>query len=431
MRTLSIRLVVCLTALIVSSQLFAQSNFEKGYIILPNADTVHGLIDNRHWELHPSDLAFKTSDNAGIIWYSPGDILGFSVGKFVFKSALVEIDESLHKLEHLEESSKPNMVEKYLFLQIMFQGEKSLYYHKDINGKLYFFIDTNGEVNWLYFKKYISISESVNRTTRSASNIRTTNTYKGQLLLYFQDCAELKSAIEKTDYTLTGLFRLFDKYYELCNGKLEYKLEKINPALKYKVDALAGLTFTQIDFTGNVRPWLTEPEFPSSTDFAAGVGFEVRFPHDNYKLSLYNELSYNQMSTQASYLYYSMGAYQTYKHSSFNFKYLKIRSSGQYNFSVGKARMFANVGMSIGLFLSLENLLITEKIQNTVITEEFGSALPPSRMFDPGLVVGLGKNYKNLNVRCDFEISKGPSLVLGLGSVTQRVILTLGYTILQ
>lgn len=431
MRTLYFNPFFMLSALLLSFQLYAQSNFEKGYIIMPNADTVHGLIDNRQWDLHPDEIAFKASDTGSIIWYSPGEIIGFGVGNFVFISALVEVDDSLHKLEHLEESSEPNMVEKYLFLQVLFHGEKSLYYHKDLNGKQYFFIDTGGEISWLYFKRYISRSESVNRATRSASNIRTTNTYKGQLLLYFQDCAELKNTIEKTDYTLAGIFRVFDKYYELCNGKLEYKLERISPVLRYKVDALAGLTYTKIDFTGTVRPWLTEPDFPGSTDFAAGIGFEIRFPRDNYKFSLYNELLYNQMSTRASYLYYNVGAYQTYKHSSFNFKYLKIRSSGQYNFSVGEARLFANAGLSIGIFLSLENLLITEKIQNTIITEEFGCALPRSRMYDPGLMIGLGANYKRLNIRGDYEISKGPSVVLALGTVTQRVSLTLGYTILQ
>jgi hypothetical protein len=431
MRTLSFNSFLMITALLLSSQLYAQSNFEKGYIIMPNGDTVHGLIDNRQWELHPTSIAYKASDDANIIWYSPSEILGFGVGIFIFTSALVEFDDSLHKLEHLTESSEPNMVEKNLFIQVIFQGEKSLYFHKDINGKPYFFIETNGEIGWLYFKRYINISESVNRSTRSASNIRSINTYKGQLQLYFHDCSVLKSTIEKADYTLTDLYRIFEKYYELCNGNIDFKMERIKPVLKYKLDLLAGLTITQINFDGTVRPWLTEPEFPSSIDFAAGIGFEVRFPHDNYKLSLYNELSYNQMSTQASHLYYSMGAYQTYKHSSFNFKYLKIRSSGQYNFNIGEARLFANAGLAIGFFLSLENLLITEKIQNTIITEEFGPALPPSRMFDPGLVIGLGANYKRLNVRGDFEISKGPSLVLGLGSVTKRLSLTLGYTILQ
>jgi len=431
MKALFSRFLALLTALLLFSQLYAQSNFEKGYIIMADGETIHGLIDNRHWDLHPTSIAFKVSENANTIWYSPNEISGFGVGEFVFTSALVEIDDSLHKLEHLEESSEPNMVEKNLFIQVIFQGEKSLYYHKDINGKPYFFIHTNGEVSWLYFKRYINISESVSRSTRSARNIRSINTYKGQLQLYLHDCSDLKSTIEKSNYTLNDLYRIFEKYYELCNGRLEYKLERINPVIKYKVDVLAGLTITQINFTGPVRPWLTEPEFPSSTDFAAGIGFEVRFPHDNYKLSLYNELSYNEMSTQASHLYYNMGAYQTYKHSSFNFQYLKIRSSAQYSFNVGETKMFANAGLAIGFFLSLDNLLITEKIQNTIITEEYGPALPPSRMFDPGLVIGLGANYKRLNVRSDYEISKGPSLILGMGSVTKRLSLTLGYTLFQ
>ena len=431
MRTLSFNSFLMITALLLSSQLYAQSNFEQGYIIKPNGDTIHGLIDNRQWELHPTSIAYKASDIGSIIWYSPSEILGFGVGMFVFISALAEIDDSLHKLEHLTESSEPNIVEKHLFLQVIFQGEKSLYYHKDINGKPYFFIDTNGEVSWLYFKRYINISKSVSRSTRNISSI---NTYKGQLQLYFHDCTDLKSTIEKADYTLSDLYRVFKKYYDLCDGKMEFKIERIKPDVRYQLDLLAGLTHTSINFEGTIRPWLYEPDFPSSIDFTGGIGFEIRLPHNNYLSSIYNELLYSQMSTEASHLYYSMGSYATYKHSSFDFRYIKVKSMYQHNIRLGEARLFANAGLGIGLLFMVKDCLITEYMYNNILTdqEESGALGSPNiRGFDPGLIIGLGANYQRFIVRGQYEISKGPSKINGLGSVITHFNLKVGYTILQ
>ncbi|MEM1137420.1 MAG: hypothetical protein AAGI07_16390, partial [Bacteroidota bacterium] len=59
-------------------QLFAQENYQSGYIIKNNGDTIRGEIDNKYWRKSPDQISFKQAGSTKIA-YEPKDIHAFRV----------------------------------------------------------------------------------------------------------------------------------------------------------------------------------------------------------------------------------------------------------------------------------------------------------------------------------------------------------------
>lgn len=128
-----------------------------------------------------------------------------------------------------------------------------------------------------------------------------------------------------------------------------------------RLDLVASFTHTKMSFNGT-RPWLANADFPANIGITGGLGFEIIFPRSNYASAFYFEIVTNRIKTKASYLYYDMGGFQTYKHTSFDMQYLKLKTLYQYNYTLLNTRLFANAGLGFGLIVNRDNVLITERI---------------------------------------------------------------------
>lgn len=427
------RICTACFALILSSGIAAQTNFEKGYIIDSDGDTITGLVNNRKWDTHPDRIAFRESRESAVNWFTPDIIKGFGVGDLVFISSVVEVDVSPHKLHDLGTDSQFVLDNIEAFLQVIVRGDKSLFFHKDKNSKEYYFIERDGKIEWLFHKNYYHI---VTEGSNAGRFKQTNKRYIGQLSLYFGNCPEVSNDAQTSSYSLSDLFKLFKDYYQKCGGNATILPKRVGPKSIKHLDLVASFTHTKMSFTG-ARLWLTDADFPANNDFTGGLGFEIRFPRSNYASSIYAELLYNSIKTKATYLFYDMGAYQTYKHTSFNMQYLHLKAMYQYNYSLGSSRLFANAGLGFGYMVYRDNLMVTERITPTQTTETY--SLPISndfgremiRTLDPSMIIGVGSNYKRFTVRAQFEIHKGPSEMFGVGSSVKRFYFSLGYAILD
>ncbi len=421
------KITVIIIMIFSNINLTAQTNFEAGFIINHEGDTLLGLIDNRYWELHPTFIHFKHLNQEQTFRFTPEDIAGFGVGKIVFQSHKIEFDNSPYKTNELSRSPIPEMIEMRAFVQVLFAGEKSLYHYKDIHGKNHFFIDINNELVWLHYRRYLNVNKPQARNT--GLYIENVERYKGQLLSYLDNDTGIKSHVEKTSYNRKSLVKLFHHYYDGHNYTPHFVHSDFKLITKIGFGLMAGISLTKMDFKGPALPWLSEGHFPTSTKPTFGVGIEIVFPRNNYKHSAIGEIVYTSFETQDTYLHYQMGDFETYKHTYFNISYLKPRVLYQHNFNFNNIKLFGNAGLSFGLLMNDENVEITERREYGTMTSETKSEVTNIRKFDPGIVAGIGMNYNGLVFKVTYEISKGISEIVGLSSVTDRYYFTLGYSL--
>jgi len=131
---------------------------------------------------------FKNGFDSKETIYTPNNIQSFSVAGERYISGIVTIDESAYRDNELSESEKPRYKTEKVFLQILINGEKTLYYLKDENLKVHFFIGQNGIYETLVIIKYLN-------NIGGDSFIQTKEIFKGQLNIYLQDCPSIQKKI--------------------------------------------------------------------------------------------------------------------------------------------------------------------------------------------------------------------------------------------
>jgi hypothetical protein len=170
-------------------------------------DTIKGLIDYQNWDKTPKAIVFKAVSDSKETIYTPNNIQSFSVAGERYVSGIVTIDESPYRDNELSESEKPKYKTDKVFLQVLINGEKTLYYLKDENLKVHFFIGQNGIYETLVFIKYLN-------NIGGDSFIQTKEIFKGQLNIYLQDCPSIQKKISNVSYSKDDLTRLFKEYYK-------------------------------------------------------------------------------------------------------------------------------------------------------------------------------------------------------------------------
>lgn len=82
MKFLSYLLMLCL----FHSTIIAQKNFDPGYIINHNRDTVKGFIETTEEKKLSSSVRFRKETSGELQEYNPGDLFGFGIGQVLYKS---------------------------------------------------------------------------------------------------------------------------------------------------------------------------------------------------------------------------------------------------------------------------------------------------------------------------------------------------------
>ena len=162
------KVTLLLSFAIVSNCLFAQKNFQPGYIINNSGQKIEGFIDYRKWDRNPDKISFMVTMEGEPITYSPLDIKSFYVKDEMsyylkdemYISAIVDIDKSPYSISELTQDFNGKFEKEVVFLSLYIQGAYNLYYYKDENKKIHYFINNQGnEIEELIFRKYLKIIE--------------------------------------------------------------------------------------------------------------------------------------------------------------------------------------------------------------------------------------------------------------------------------
>lgn len=401
--------LLCASALI--NRCHAQVNFQPGYVVQLNGDTIRGSIEYERWDRNPRKITFKPTSGSNSVTYYPSQVRSFSVSDEIYEGGIVEVDTSPFRLRDLDQSPFPSYVKDSVFLLSLIQAEKSLLFLKDQTGKVHFFIKQNGEYPPLLYKQY------ARRTETSSKAISENTSYKGTLALYLKDCSGIQQQLGNIAYTQTALTKLFNYYYECTSGNVKYAKQRKDGA--FEAGVVAGVAMTKLDFQGPVKH-LTDINYDASTKPTFGIFFNVKLLRTN-GWSVSNDLLYTSFEVKGQGDFDDFPDYTAY--SLFNYSYIKTHHALEISL-LDERKLYVAAGFSAGIAIQKDSDIVVAYETGTVTRQQF-----QSRNFEFGYLAGLGFRTGKLNVEIRFEQSTGISNYLSEGSTLMRGNFFVRYTV--
>jgi len=404
--------------------IYGQKNFDRGYVINLQGDTLNGYINYKDWTAAPKQIVFRESLSGADIVYTALSIRSFLVDEKFYAGAIVQADRTPVRISELSYSPEYNFVADTVFLEGLMVGEKSLFYYRDKDGLDHFYIQKDGDYILLLFKKYLkdSPAQNINRA------VVTDNAYISQLINYLDQCPDFHARITKTNYTLNSMADLFKGYYDCRSLDAVHKIQK--EKIKVKFGLLAGVSNTKLSFSSDVNSsfdYLVKANYPSSYSFTGGISLDLILPRNKGKWSINNDLLYSSYTVSGNWEEYRSPESYTKSETSFAFSYIKLMSMLRYRFNIDKVPLYVNAGMSNGLGNEKKNYRRTENKVYSDPTISESKALTSVRTYEQGLVLGLGTAIDKFSGELRYETGNGISRLIALKSSVNRFSLLLGY----
>jgi len=397
---------------------FCQKNYLPGYIIPLKGDTLKGFIDYRNWEHNPGKVFFKEKLSDKNTVYTPMNSKSFGVLDEVYKSAIIQTEISPDNTNNLQFDPELNIENDTAFLQTMIQGAKNLYFYINKQGRIQFYIKQDSGYELLVYKKYLKERDG-------ERVIMENNKYIGQLTIDLADCPNILSKIWQTKYTKKSMENLFLYYYDCTQSKM--KFQKKTEKTSTEFGALAGLSLTTLKFKGNDFPYLANVNYKQSTNFSAGLFFNIILPRNQKKWSICNSISFAQYKVDGSITDFIRENYYTITNTKFEYSYLKLNNLLRYSYPIRKLCVFVNVGISNGYVISEKNYKKQTLIFYSPGEVTEGKAIDNTRKLEECYVLGLGTKFKRYSFEMRYEKGNGMSDYLALKASTLRYYFLFGY----
>ena len=273
--------------LLFNGILFAQSNYQSGYILNNSGDTLKGYINFKDWINTPRYIDFKNGlDDKKESRFFPNTIKGFQVGNdksFISYIGYISqntIDLTLAKYK-LDTSKRLDTI----FIQKITGGKNiDLYTQQDDIRKRYFVAELNSKPTELLYNFRLSQRNVIIKS----------NTYKGQLMLIVNKYQPENSHL----VNLVNISR-FEKYdLEQIINELNNHEVGTTKKIKSRVFIGPGLNYTATSFH-NLTNSNISPKFDMGIDFSnnsnvsqfiARANFSFFYKNSKFKDAPYNEL---------------------------------------------------------------------------------------------------------------------------------------------
>ncbi len=393
----------------------SQENYVPGYIIGNDGDTLRGFIDYGKWDINPDRIRFKATTAEDGVFYNPIDIAGFGVRGQLYVSGVVDSEVSPRATGDLESRPQLNIITDTVFLQTLFKGEKSLYYHKVAQYKDNFYIDSDGGFALLPYKRYLSF--------RGGRQVIVENrAYLGHLSQYLNDCGGISTKLKGMRYRERNMVKLFQSYYDCSSLSPSFQVEMEKHRLELGV--LGGTSWTSVLFFKDViefYDYLAEIPFEKSMDFSGGVFADWILARSQGRISIYTELLYTTFAINGSHEYVVTENDYTIRDVELAYNNWKINLSGRYSYPVGRLHLFANLGAFAGIFNEKINRQTTKTKYYGPEQVNEGYALIVSKRNEWGTVFGVGARYGRFSL--EYRRERGGGISPVSNSKTQYVLL--------
>ncbi len=325
---------------------YSQVNFQPGFILTNNLDTVFGNIDYRSDTRMCKICSFKTKET-GKKTYLPGEIFafGFKDGRY-FETNLV--------------NGKLN------FFEVLIKGEASIYYYADKNNDLYFLKINSGELKQLeYFEETVYFDGS-GRANDGKFYSFANDSVKGEYLIRSQEFKQILLDSLKDEPEL---------HDDIQSMKKPNHKDLINLTKEYHV--LKGKTQEEVVYNN----------LHIKSDYAFSIGwFNVYFREfrKNETIKIYSLKGYAPLAYRKFYIGYGF-QYAPYKLNYTSYKIYRVPVSVRYQYTGKFIKPHASLGLNVYCFNNgNENVFV----QDFVVSYSAGIAV---------------KVYKDIHITFDME----------------------------
>ena len=396
---------------------FGQENYLQAYAIGMKGDTMHGFIDYRNWKKNPEKISFKKQLSDKATTFTAQNIKSFGVADEIYTRGIVLTDLSPVETNELDYVKELRTEVDTVFLQSIIIGHKSLYLFKSEADRETFYILQDTNYTLLEYKRYLSETDG--------AVVKENKRYLNQLAVYLNDCPTIQQDFKSLKYARKNLEKLFLTYYECTGSSLTFhnKQEKI----KTEFGAVAGLTFNNLQFDPSLVYSRKELDFSTTASYSVALFADVILARNQGKWSVYNELAFSPYKVEDYHqVYVNENDYTNYT-ITLGYSYLKLNTMVRFKYPVGKAYVFINAGMSNGYALKETNQVVAERKFYSSETSEESTLLYVTRLYEQGLLAGLGAKYDKYSFEFRYERGNGMSAMINLNSITTRYLFLLGY----
>mgnify|MGYP006429705375 CR=1 FL=1 len=271
--------------LLLSIQIYAQSEFESGYFIDNQDEKKYCLIKNERWEKNPEQFKYKLDNDTGVKIGKLSDIKMFAVeGVFKYVRASVKIDTETDGFVDFDNNQNLNYREKELYLNKVVEGKVSLYHYQKEELDIFFISKRDSDViEQLIFKRYR------NEDYKEGTNKK----FRGQIYEAFDSSRFSRGDFKRLDYNLRELKDIFVKYNKsFSDFSVNYQRFK----LEFNVYAKLGANLSSFFVEGG--DGLFEADFSDEINITPGAEFELQMPFSKGKWSLFTSPSYQSYSSK-------------------------------------------------------------------------------------------------------------------------------------
>ena len=390
----------------------AQENFQNGYIVLHQKDTVRGQIDYREWVASPRQITFLDAPAGSKATYQPGEISAFFVSGDLYRSFRIHVSPYINGALDIdgEDSSAP-AYDTTGFLRLITGGKVSLYFYRDKTDIPYYFIQRQNDAP----EQLVIRTSIVDRDGHR--NFQQEDLYKYQLGRYLRDCPGIADVSRSINYTEKSLRKLVFAYNNCGKDTTEQK-EAAGHKQSVFFMPVAGIMHAKVSVKGQL--YEAQMSWPSYTGPIGGVGMLVVLPRGREQYSFLFNALYNHFESRGSAV--NLG-YGLNVRSTFDLEQAQLDVQFRYRYPEGKVRPFVNFG--IGELTELSNKS-TETVNVQPSTAIFGDA---SYMHKTQTVLlgGAGVQAGRFSVEARIEGTDGLTTIDGTSATMTHFYLLCGF----
>ena len=226
---------------VLSLAVLAQSNYQQGYVIKNNGDTLNGFINHREWAECPTSIDFKLNKaDSRVMRFEPRTIKRFTINTMeTYVTFAGAISMGRTKFPDIPNGLDTLRKQDTVFLKELVTGRHLTLFFQQDNVKTRFFIaEGDGQPVELQYFQYFDFEKTVEK-----------NTYKGQLLIYINEFMpsddKLKGKVENVRYNQGDL----EKIVSEINGDLI----PVNRKSMFRLFAGIGLYSTKTELDDNTQ----------------------------------------------------------------------------------------------------------------------------------------------------------------------------------
>ena len=315
------KLFLALAILVIYSPVFAQSDFQEGFIVKQSNDTIQGFINNKGSLKTLNKCRFKLSKDSHYVDYTPEELKAFRVydgGVYVS----IEIDQ--------EGGSE------LVFIEQLVDGIVDVFFYPAINDSYYLMRTEDGEI-------YKLLNTRTEVTNENGTYEKQRREYVYLLRYLLRDSHTAIKKVDNLPYEVNAMINLAEDYHnEVCEEYecIVYTKDRVSPKLYFGIYggySISKITVFDNEFTKNLNK-----DYAPSNDFSIGVFLNYMVPNISRRFSLQLDLMYQESDYVAD-------------TSRMNIGYLRIPLSIKYAFPTRNLVPSVWLGMSYNMWTSFSD----------------------------------------------------------------------------